>query len=464
MGLFDRFKKQGEAVTLRKSYTPSVAFADFLFTSGQGDLAAFEAVRLYKKCTPFFQAVSMRSETASSVPINIYSSDGEIAAHDLMRVLRKPNPNQTWETFCRSALSFFDICGESFLMVTRDSRGIPLEVYVLRPQDLQSSATISSMIGVPESWRWQTQIGSETFYLSSDETGGSYRYYSADGSRELWQWSDYNPENGYGNYRGLSKASPLWLQIQQFIEADTNNYSLLRRGSRPSVAWVWQHDQPMTDDQFERWREQVKAYEGAQNAGRQVLVDNLKPEMISVNNRDMEFAANRKTVRADIFSMYSIPLAMVSSENMTMDNLKVSGVQLYDNAVLPLLNGFLSVLSHLLLPYYRDAIGYKIGYSVSDIDALRTREIDSVSLQSKIGVLTDNELRTMLGYESVTGGDVIYKPANLVQVGQDVDTGSNIEEAKKRFVEHMREIKNIDGSRAFSDEYITKSARTHYDG
>ena len=149
---------------------------------------------------------------------------------------------------------------------------------------------------------------------------------------------------------------------------------------------------------------------------------------------------------------------------MTMDNLKVSGIQLYDNAVLPLLNGFLSELSQLLLPYYRDAIGYKIGYSVSDIDALRTREIDSVSLQSKIGVLTDNELRTMLGYESVTGGDVIYKPANLVQVGQDVDTGSNIEEAKKRFVEHMREIKNTDGSRAFSDEYITKSARTHYDG
>lgn len=460
MGLFDFFRKSS---VHQKNYAPPTAFVDFLAGGFNGDLMAYEAMRLYRKCTPFYQAVNMRAGSGSSVPVNVTDTSGEIVMqHPILSLLNKPNPMQSWSGFVRAALTSFDVCGEAFFVVTMDSKKIPLEIYTVRAQDVTASSDDRSMVGVVSSWRWQTSVGSETFYLSSDETGGSYRYLNSAGDRELWQWADYNPDAAAGNYRGLSRATPLWLQIQQFIEADNNNYSVLMRGARPSVAWTWQHDQPMTDDQYERWKEQVKAYEGSQNAGRQVLVDNLKPEVISVSNRDMEFAANRKTVRSDIFSAYGIPLALVNADSMTMDNLKVSNVLLYDNAVLPLLNDFYAELSALLLPRYRDSVGYAIGYDASSVPALQLRVVDSVYQQSRIGVLTDNELRTQLGYESVLGGDVIYKPSSSVPVGEDVNTDDNVEEQRKRFIAHMREVKNADGGRAFSDEYITASCRSHY--
>lgn len=460
MGFFDRFLKGNQQ---QKSYAPPTAFVDFLSPGFNGDLMAYEAMRLYRKCTPFYQAVNMRASAGSAVPVSLLDSSGEIVmAHPLITVLSKPNPMQSWSGFVRSALTSFDVCGEAFFVVTTDSKKTPMEIYTIRANDVTANVDSGSAFGVIESWRWQTNGGSETFYLSSDEAGGSYRYINKTGDRELWQWADYNPDAGSGGGRGMSRATPLWLQIQQFIEADNNNYSVLMRGARPSVAWTWQHDQPMTDDQYERWKEQVKAYEGSQNAGRQVLVDNLKPEVISVSNRDMEFATNRKTVRSDIFSAYGIPLALVNADSMTMDNLKVSNVLFYDNAVLPVLNDFYSELSALLLPRYRDAAGYVISYDASSVSALQLRSVDAVYQQSRIGVLTDNELRTQLGYESVLGGDVIYKPSSSVPVGEDVNTDDNVEEQRKRFIAHMREVKNADGGRAFSDEYITASCRSHY--
>jgi len=462
MGFFDRFKRQAPE---KKNYYPPMAFADFLSLGGDGDLLAYESMRLYKKCTPFYQAVNIRSTTGAGVPVRLIAPDDEIVAkHKLIDLLAKPNPSQTWTSFARAMLSYFDVCGEAFFIVTLGARGEPLEIYIPRPNDLTACANNRNPFSVPESWRWQTPVGHEVFTLSDDELGGSYRYVNYAGDKELWQWADFNPEASYNNYRGMPKASPLWLQIQQFIEADTNNYSILMRGARPSVAWVWKHDQPMTDDQFERWKEQVKAYEGAQNAGRQVLVDNLDPKVISITNRDMEFAANRKTVRSDIFSAYGIPLALVSSDNMTMDNLKVSTSIMYDNAILPLLDDFFSDLTSLLIPRYRDLAGYRLGYAIADISALKTRSIDETKAQSAIGVLTDNELRTQLGYEAVQGGDSIYKPSSSVPVGQDVQTGDNIDAKKARFVSHMQSIKQADGTRSFSDDYIAKAAESHFNG
>jgi len=64
----------------------------------------------------------------------------------------------------------------------------------------------------------------------------------------------------------------------------------------------------------------------------------------------------------------------------------------------------------------------------------------------------------------VQGGDSIYKPSSSVPVGQDVQTGDNIDAKKARFVSHMQSIKQADGTRSFSDDYIAKAAESHFNG
>ena len=52
-------------------------------------------------------------------------------------------------------------------------------------------------------------------------------------------------------------------------------------------------------------------------------------------------------------------------------------------------------------------------------------------------VLSLNELRSIAGYESVDGGDVILAPANLLPIGEDLYISDNLSEPSKEFVDIM---------------------------
>jgi hypothetical protein len=108
--------------------------------------------------------------------------------------------------------------------------------------------------------------------------------------------------------------------------------------------------------------------------------------------------------------------------------------------------------------------GLEYSFDESAIEALEARKYDTAEKASKIGVLADNELRAMIGYESTTGGDGIYKPANLVQVGVDTYTADNRDEpvGKAEFVDLMKKQKKLNGERLYSDEYIELKAKEYY--
>jgi len=383
----------------KKSFLPSMAFVDYLAYGGNSDLMAFEAIRLYKQCKPLFHAVNIRANAFAQLPIIVTDKTGKPIEHEVMELLANPNPSLSGRMFLRDLSVYFDVCGVAYLYLTGNASQPPMELFTVSPQDVvvtlgqryigaQGSFTIS-----------QPQLQGQ-FTLSPSELGGSYRYYSGD-DKELAQVLDCSPGSMSESNRAHSPASTLWLQIQQFIEADTNNYSLLKRGARPSVAWAWKHEEPMTDEQYQRWVEQVKAYEGASNAGRQVLVDNLEPKVISQNNRDMEFAVNRKAVSNDIYTAYNVPLALVSDDSMTMDNLKVSTAIMYDMAILPHADKILSVMTKTLMPRYKNSEGLFLTYDRSEIPALRERTWQEAKLMMETGALERNEIRAQVGYEAV---------------------------------------------------------------
>lgn len=459
MGIFDRFRKEKPKPSNRKSFAP-YQYADGISSGFNAKVGAREAVRLYEQCTPFFQAVNMRAEAFSSIPIRVYDKNQKvfIDEHPILDLLNQPNPASTQTNFLKAYSSYVDITGEAYLVATGDMGREPLELMNAKPQCVDVGV-IQGLYSVPTCYNWSTTTFYEQYLLSkTDELGGHFRYWNRDQNRSMWQVKEFNPNSD--SLRGVSKASPLWLQIQQFIAADTNNFSVLQRGGRPSLAWVWQHETPMTDEQFERWKEQVTAYEGAMNAGRQVAVDNMKPENLSQSNVDMQFAENRKTVREDIFSVYQIPLSMVSADTMTMDNLKVSALLFWDNAVLPHADNLLDELTRFLMPRYKNSENLILTYNPIDIQALKTRTIaETLDLKQSL-ILTDNELRTRVGYEEIEGGDVIFKPMSSIPAGMDRYTGDNLgkpdnaEKSKDAFYDHCKSMLTADGKPVFSDVEI----------
>ena len=473
--MFSKQVVQPQQVKSFSSFDEGVneSFADFLFTGGQFNLYAFECVRLLKKCAPFFDSVSRRSTAFSSIPFQVWDKDENEyeADHPALLLLNSPNPLQTGSSFLKSVASFFDSTGISFIMVCGNP--IPLEIYSIPPQNVSLGSLMNcGACVIPKSYTVSTQMGTQMFYLSEEHMlDNTFRYISADGERQLWVIKDFNPEFAY---MGQPKAQPLFLQIQQYIEASLNNYSILKRGGRPSIAWVWQSNVPATDPQFVRMKEQMKNYEGSINAGRQVFVDNVKPENVGLNNKDMQFKENLEQVRNEIYTLYGVPLSLVSSSSMTMDNLKVGNKLFWEQAVIPLADFLLDQLTRMLMPMYKTP-NCSFDYNPLDIAPLKEMMIDEAKTMSGLYVLSDNEIRTNIGYEATDSGDLIYKPSTLVVSGVDTVTDDNLQERselrgsprtsaeddlededemKHRMSGFLKATFNADGSRKYTDTQV----------
>jgi len=451
---------------------PNFAFADMLYQSGEYDLYALECIRLYKRCAPFFDAINRRAEAFASIPISLYDEKTKTYSldHDILRLLENPNPSATQISFLKQLSSFYDACGEVFVIATGWDK--PLELYAVSPSSVTVGTMQNSIVPIPKTYIYSNNYGAETFYLDDSENmGASYRYWNEKRSRQLWAIRDFNPMWSGMNFRGMTRAQPLLLQIQQFIEADTNNYSILKRGGRPSMAWVWQHNTPMTDPQYQRLKEMVKLYEGSMNAGRQVAVDNIKPEQIGLKNSDMQFAENRKTVKEDIYTNYGVPLSLVSSATMTMDNLKVGNKLFWEQALIPHSKFLLSNLTKMLMPMYdvKKAEDYHLGYNPLQIQPLKEVMLDEAKIMMGLSVLTDNEIRSSIGYDDVDGGNEIYKPLYLAPTSQILNPPEeknpnqpNMTQKREAMRLGLEKVFTINGERAYSDAQISEMLKKHY--
>ncbi len=453
------------------------SFYSFLAGAGYGDIRALETIRWYKRCMPFFRAVEMRAEAFSSIPIKVREKTTKkyVDSHPILELLGdagKPNPQESIIDFKKAYSTWRDMTGESFLVATGFKGSEPLTVSNAKVQDMTIGTTnsrISGMFEVPGTYSWNTTYFTEKFFIDPVVFGGSFRWWNRDDDKEIWQSGDFNPTAGSANFRGLSKASPISYEIQQYIEGNVNNLSVLSRGARPSVAWVSQLDEPMTDDQYKRWKEQVMSYEGAVNAGKQVLVDAVEPKVISTTNKDMEFSELKKSVRTDIFVQYAIPLALVSPEQMTLDNLKTSSIQLFDLSVLPHTDNLLDQMTQFLMPRYPNSENLELSYNPLDIEPLKERAINQTSELGKMMILTDNELRTRIGYEEVEGGNSVWKSTATAPAESDVFTTDNLqvprtgnkESVYQDFVKHMQGQTLANGDRAFTDIEIDVYAKDY---
>lgn len=405
--------KKIEQKSMMEVVIPTQSFADFLYGRSQYDLYALETIRMYRSCMPFFDAINRRCESFASIPVKMYNTINEEYIDDspLLNIINRPNPIQSRIGFLKELASYFDICGTVGLIITGWDK--PVELYVANPAYLMPQ--MSGSMNIPVSYLYADGKVFERFYLDFDEVGGAYRYWNEEKTRQLWIIRDFNPL--YQNtFMGMSKAAPLWLQIQQFIAADTNNLSVLKRGGRPSLVWSWKHTDPMTDDQFQRLKKEMTAYEGEVNAGRQVIADNIEPKYLNHTNNDMQFKENREKVREDIYCAYGIPLSLISSGTMTMNNLQVANQLFYEQSACQLADFILSELSRALLPMMTKDQNLQFTYSLFDIQPLKERAYQETLTIQKAGILTDDELRFNIGYEKIEGGDKVWKTNLMIPI------------------------------------------------
>ena len=87
-------EKQQQAPVEVKSSTPIYAeylsFPEYLFNNGMGDLSAFAAIQLYMDAMPLFNAIAMRAEAFSQIPIKVRDKN--------TKEFVDSHPDRDWET------------------------------------------------------------------------------------------------------------------------------------------------------------------------------------------------------------------------------------------------------------------------------------------------------------------------------------------------------------------------------
>jgi len=453
----------------------SISFPEFLANHGLHQLSAYAAISLYEQAMPFFDAVDLRATAFSEIPIKLYNKKTKeiITDHPVLDLLAAPNADMSQLEFLHALSSYYDITGEAFLVATGRASEPPREIMNVSPVNIgfTRANTRFGLLNIPESIYIDTQTNSARNYKSIDERG-RLRFLNGKQDSELWHLRGFNPRRNSGSFRGLSKAKPVWMELQQYISGNTTNLSLLKRGTRLSMAWVNKSEHELTPVQWERMQQEAQKYSGEHNAGGTPILDGMDVKTIQQTNRDMEFGKLKDSMLSRVANIYKIPLSLLLAETMTLSNLETAILHLYDLAVLPNTKRLYSELGRFLLPRYKDGADLEFVFREADIPAVRIRLIDTAKRQKEIGVNTINELRREIGDEDVgPEGDVILvnstqKTLEQVlegpQIPEPLDTTPPPKEKEKtefqEFSELMVKVKNEKGERKYDDMQIIEMA------
>jgi HK97 family phage portal protein len=432
-----------------------------------GELAVRKCINYYYRSSPLFTALKLISDNMKTIPFVLKDTNKDefVYEHPLLELLKNPNPFETGDHFKESIISFYLLSGDTYINVVGSTN--PVELAVLPTQFIR--IVRNSKTGIIDQYDYTPNNSDAITYKRNNKN----RYFAPNGN-ELINMRNFNPDILDQNQGGLPYIQPIKLELSQYLLASVHNDSLLQNQGRPSGILSYKGEGELSDEQIEAFKAQVKDnISGATNAGKSMFLSgNFDWKQLSESIKDMDFAKLKIQTSVAIYNALKIPLPMISPEHMSLANMDTAKLNFYDNAIIPWFDMITNFLGQHLLPRYKGSENLKLTFDEAAIAALRPRIVDNIDSLSKSGVLTVNEIRSLLGYEDIEGGDTLYQPANLIPIGEDSFTSDNRDQPArgKSYNERaefrkslVAQVKNSQGERVFSDEEVDEIVADNYD-
>ena len=416
------FWKKDTPVQERKSMTIPLAsgsLAEYMFGYG-GYMSNAKAMEFYRTNSAIATSVDMIADAFEQIVPVLKTEDNQfIHEGEVLDLLRNPNGFNTWRDFAGAISRHYLITHDSYLTAVGNVKRPPIELWPAAPQNV---TTVQAPDTYPASYIVTQGIVKGQF--TRQEIRRAIRFYSNNLS-ELFHIMGFSSRNI--QTEGDSPLQAAALEAKQLLAGRTHNLSLLRNGSKLSLLIVFKEVGGNDDEQRESLLKIKEQLTGPENVGGVAMVNNADisdVKEMGMTNKDMDYAKLDEVASQAIYLRYKIPLPMVTLKAATFNNMKTALEFFYDQAVLPTADKLFSGLSKFLLPRYGiDPTKIQITYNRESIQALKQRQLDELKQRAEIGIETDNELRELLvNREPYDGGEIHYKPANLVPVGEELFT------------------------------------------
>lgn len=388
-----------------------------IFGYGEGETPS-SALSLYEQSSAASIPINKIVDAFTGIEPVLQNEKGELTyEHELIELLNQPSPYFDGALFMQTIATNYLVTDECPIVALGGTSRPPLELQPMSPKNV---SPVEGFGGVPSS-----------FNISGNTLAGSYKperkgksvHYFDGALRELRQIRGFSTRNN-ALLRGQSRLVNAAKEVRQNILGGEHNVSLLKNGGRVSLVFHYGDDSEVLD--FEELKERARdQFGGAENAGKIVVSTGgkLQIEEMGKTNKDMDFAKLQRMAADVVALQYNVPLPLMSNDSSTFNNFKEANLALYDWAVLPLFDKLFSALGAWLLPRYGlDPRKNRLTFDPLSIPALRARILEELEKRSKIGIESDNELRASIALEPYEHGDIMYKAANLVPVGTDIET------------------------------------------
>lgn len=355
----------------------------------------------YQKNVVAYRCVRTIADAIGSIPILLYEGETELSDHPLLKLIDRPNPMHSGDTFIAQAVSYKLLSGNNYMERVGPESGPPRELYNLRPDRVN----IKPGRGIPAAYKYSVSGGEPVVFEVDRVTGESH----------IWHWKTFNPLDEWYGMPPLEAAA---YAVDQHNAAGEWNFNLLRNSGKPPGALV--SDGELTDAQFERLKAQMDdLYIGPSNAGRPGLFESgLKWEQMALSPTDMDWLRGRDMAARDVALAFKVPPQIVGVEgSMTFANFEQARLALYEDAILPEAYQLVDGLNRWLAPLFGDRL--RLAIDEDKIEALQARRTQVWERVRTADFLTVNEKREALGYDPVEGGDAVLQPAAMLPLGYE---------------------------------------------
>lgn len=393
----------------------------------------------YRHNSTIYSIINIISKSASGIPFCIYEvqSENELARYKAMtsssmssdlfykseklkksalvevndtalhKLLKRPNPAQSYVSFLQELISFDRLTGNSYIYgispETGANKGKYLELYVLPSHKME--------------------IHSGGIFEPVKEYSLSYNGYYTMPAEHICHIKDFNPYyDGTGSHLyGMSPLKAGLRSLQTNNEATTTGVKYLQNQTARGVLMSDEGD--LSAAQAQQLKDKFRQnYQGSNNAG-DVVITPKKLSWINfgLNASDLSLIEQHNASIRDLCNIYNVPVQLLNNtDSSTYNNMKEAKKALYQNAVIPHLVKIREELNRWLVPKFGENLYLDFDFTV--IPELQEETDKIVEQMAKSWWVTPNEKRQAMSYgidEECPELDNYYIPLNLMKLQKE---------------------------------------------
>ncbi len=311
----------------------------------------------------------------------------EVNDHPVLQLLDKFNATTTRTDGIYNTQSHKKLTGDAFWYLERNGKQIT-NIYLLQPDKVELN------LGDPRNGEPLVKSYTYRDIINGNKVEVTYL------PEEIIHFKKPNPSNQFRG-KGAVEATSETIDSDELANLTQRNF--FRNGAITN--FILSTDAKINEDQLKRLKAQLKASNnGAQNAyNTMILGGGLKPSSISQSNKEIEMIALMKWYRDKIMVAFgNTPASIGVIEDVNQANAQDTLATWKRGTIKPDMDAIVNTLNEFLVPLYGSNL--ILGY-VNVVPEDRTSDVDEAVKLKQAGIITVNESRALLGYDTINGGD-----------------------------------------------------------